>query len=251
MSKLAWDSFTWCCKTWLLSLLSWCFQFVVLDVEVKFSYDNGSRRICEVSIHVCFFKNIYFLHNFLHIDSLGPASTHILIEKLQILDNRNSDVYLLPVCADVSALLYWCQLSILLWQCCMVSCQPIERQLFMPLWHMFSGCLGVCPHVYRLFFKLRSNVYMDSRKNWLDFGGQRSHKLWPHKTVFWPLPKYSYAYSDPISHKFVTEQNDEVISFNIQWVIQEQKGRLWLYFTFGCILSIYVLDFAASLQQHP
>ncbi len=37
----------------------------------------------------------------------------------------------------------------------------------------------------------------DSRRNWLEFGGQRS--LWPHKTPFWL--KDSYANYDKISHK--------------------------------------------------
>ena len=33
-------------------------------------------------------------------------------------------------------------------------------------------------------FKFDSNVHLDSRIGWLDFGGQRSRSLWPRRTCF-------------------------------------------------------------------
>ncbi len=63
---------------------------------------------------------------------------------------------------------------------------------------MFSGChsLSVQPSVpfswtqylrnaLRNFFKFDTDIHLDSRMNWLDFGGQRSRSLWPRITHFW------------------------------------------------------------------
>jgi len=35
------------------------------------------------------------------------------------------------------------------------------------------------------FFKFGTNVHLDSRMNWLNFGGQRWRLWWPHKMQFW------------------------------------------------------------------
>ena len=58
---------------------------------------------------------------------------------------------------------------------------------------MLSGCyISNMP-----FSGISSNlvytyVHLDSKMNWLDFGGQRSSSLWPHKTYFWPSLKNSF-----------------------------------------------------------
>lgn len=55
---------------------------------------------------------------------------------------------------------------------------------------MFSGCpsksgvLDISEMPQGNFFQFGTNVHLDSRMNWLDFRGQRSRLLWPHKTRF-------------------------------------------------------------------
>jgi len=52
---------------------------------------------------------------------------------------------------------------------------------------LFSGCLSNISVIsWGNFFKYGTNMPLDSKMNWLDFGGQRSRSPWPHKTQFWP-----------------------------------------------------------------
>ena len=46
------------------------------------------------------------------------------------------------------------------------------------LYHSRERIISGMP--WRNFFKFGINVLLDSRMNWLDFGGQRSRSLWPH-----------------------------------------------------------------------
>lgn len=81
-----------------------------------------------------------------------------------------------------------------------------------------SKFYGLCFHVSRApggnVFKFGKNVHVVSRMNWLDFGGRRlkvtidyvgqsSNFMWPHRTHFWPVLNSSCDNRDTVLLKWI------------------------------------------------